>query len=317
MRIAYDAHEGIREIQPENIPEKMKGLKQWVNWARIWSEDKAKFSKPPMRANGRNASSTNPKDWTTLEKSLAALGRGGVYTDNARKRHHVTLDGVGLAGLGRTPYTGIDLDHCIAPETGEINPTALKIVEGFDSYTEITPSGDGLRIWIGAGKPPTWSANKGGETDIEVYDKGRFFTVTGCRLEGTPRTIEARQDALDAFMVEHAPLEKSKPIRTLYTGPEGERGRALDEWLVRFGAAILRRMRDASSELAYGIVCPWAHEHTGGDTSGTRVGQYPSGGLWFHCDHGHCDGRKWEHFREHFEPGCYVPWWVKVAAKNG
>ncbi len=309
--------EGAREIQPENIPEEMKGLKQWVNWAGIWSEDKAKFSKPPMKATGRNASSTNPKDWTTLEKSLGAMGRDGVYTDNAGKRHPVTLDGIGLAGLGRTPYTGIDLDHCIDPETGEINPTARKIVETFDSYTEISPSGVGLRIWIEAEKPLIWCANKAGETDIEVYDKGRFLTVTGHHLEGTPRGVGARQDALNAFMAEHAPPEKSKPIRTLYTGPEGERGRDLNEWLVRFGATILRQIRDASSELAYGIVCPWAHEHTGGDTSGTRVGQYPSGGLWFHRDHGHCDGRKWEHFREHFEPGCYVPWWAKVVAKNG
>jgi len=314
MRSTEQVRAGVLK---ENIPEELQHWAQWVNWAGIWSEDKAKFSKPPMTAGGRNASSTKPYTWTTLDKALAALGRGAIYVDNAGEGHRVTLDGVGLAGLGRTPFTGIDLDHCINPETGEIKPAALKIVEGFDSYTEISPSGAGLRIWIEAEKPPIWCANKAGETEIEVYDKGRFLTVTGHHLEGTPRGIEARQDALDAFMVEHAPPEKSKPIRILYTGPEGERGRDLNEWLVRFGATILREIRDASSELAYGIVCPWAHEHTGGDTSGPTEGQYPSGGLWFHCDHGHCDGRKWEHFREHFEPGCYVPWWVKVVAKNG
>ncbi len=320
MSINHNAQERTTEIKAGNIPEELKALNQWVNWAGIWNAEKEKFSKPPMRANGRNASSTKPKDWTTLEKSLAALGRAGVYKDNAGERHHVTLDGIGLAGLGRTPYTGIDLDGCINPETGEINPAARKIVETFDSYTEISPSGTGIRIFIKAEKPPSWCANKSDPsraTDIEVYDKGRYLTVTGNHLSGTPRTIEARQDALDAFMRRYAPPDKPKPVRTLYAGPAGERAIDLDEWLGRVGAGSLRQIRDATSERAYGILCPWAHEHTGGDTSGTRVGQYPSGGLWFQCDHAHCDGRRWEQFREHFEPECYVLWWVKVVAKNG
>ncbi len=245
------------EIAGENIPEKLCQLDQWVNWAAIWNEDKAKFSKPPMKANGRNASSTDPKTWTTLEQSLAALGREGVYVDNAGKRHRVTLDGIGIAGLGRTTLTGIDLDDCIDPKTGEINPTARKIVEGFDSYSEISPSGTGIRIFIEAEKDPTWSANKGGETDIEVYDKGRFLTVTGHHLEGTPRTIEPRQEALDAFMERYAP-ERPKVARRPYRGPEGyvfDLERFLDE----FGVTVLKQARDATSERAYYIVCPWAH----------------------------------------------------------
>jgi hypothetical protein len=36
-----------------------------------------------------------------------------------------------------------------------------------------------------------------------------------------------------------------------------------------------------------GITCPWVHEHTAGDHSGTA---YLGGGV-FKCQHGHCDGR--------------------------
>ena len=97
----------------DNIPEGLKSLKQWTNWSAIWDEAKEKFSKPPMKANGRNGSSTDEKTWTTLKKALAALGRDAVYVDNGGKWHHVTLDGVGVAGLERTPYTGTDIDHCI------------------------------------------------------------------------------------------------------------------------------------------------------------------------------------------------------------
>ncbi len=77
MSINHNAHEHTPQIKVGNIPEELKALNQWVNWAGIWNAEKEKFSKPPMRANGRNASSTKPKDWTTLEKSLAARsGRG-------------------------------------------------------------------------------------------------------------------------------------------------------------------------------------------------------------------------------------------------
>jgi hypothetical protein len=177
-------------------------------------------------------------------------------------------------------------------------------MQHFNSYTEITPSGDGLRIWIEAEKSPTWCANKSGKTEIEVYDKNRFFTITGHHLEGTPRTIEARQEALDTFMVEHAPPEKPKPEREPFTG-SGDYVLDLDEWLEEFSVVVLKQARDATSERAYNIVCPWLHEHTGGDASGTRVGQYTSGALWFKCHHAHCDGRRWEHVREELDPEAY------------
>jgi hypothetical protein len=309
-------------ILVDNIPEELKIPDQWVNWSAIWDDAKERFNKPPMKASGRNGSSTDEKTWTTLAKSLAALGRDAVYVDNSGKRRRCTLDGIGFAGLERTPYAGIDLDHCIDPKTGEINPAARKIVDDFDSFAEITPSGDGLRIWIEAGKHSTWTANKAGEVEIEVYTHGRFFTVTGHHLEGTPPTIETRQEALNAFMVEYAPPKRVEPksYRPRRRSPfMNFLGRVfdLDGWLDKFGVAILGPARDRDSERAYYIVCPWAHEHTGGDTAGTRVGQYRSGGLWFHCEHAHCFGRKWRHFREYLEPGCYQPWWVKEVAKNG
>jgi hypothetical protein len=52
----------------------------------------------------------------------------------------------------------------------------------------------------------------------------------------------------------------------------------------------------------YAIVCPWIHEHSGGDRTGTRVGQRANGALWFHCDHEHCQGRGWREFRRAVRP---------------
>jgi hypothetical protein len=58
-------------------------------------------------------------------------------------------------------------------------------------------------------------------------------------------------------------------------------------------------LSEAADGLGYklAIVCPWVSEHTGGDRSGTRVGQRENGALWFHCDHAHCHGRTWTDFK--------------------
>jgi RepB DNA-primase from phage plasmid len=85
--------------------------------------------------------------------------------------------------------------------------------------------------------------------------------------------------------------EPSPPSRTEpYTGPEAD----LEPYLA--GGEILSELIDGLGA-KYAIVCPWIHEHTGGDRTGTRVGQRVNGGLWFHCDHEHCQGRGWAEFK--------------------
>jgi hypothetical protein len=89
------------------------------------------------------------------------------------------------------------------------------------------------------------------------------------------------------------PLEERKtapPIRDPYVGPSMD----LEEFL--YGVDVIGEVSDELG-IKYAIVCPWAHEHSGGDRSGTRIGQRTGGGLWFHCDHAHCEGRTWSDFR--------------------
>jgi len=77
-------------------------------------------------------------------------------------------------------WCGIDLDDVRNPDTGEITPEAAALVERVGTYAEVSPSGTGLKLF-GRGK---WTGKKhrypfpgGGE--LEVYDSGRYFTVTG------------------------------------------------------------------------------------------------------------------------------------------
>src|SRR5206468_7814503 len=95
-------------------------------------------------------------------------------------------DGVGIV-LG-DGLVGVDLDHCRDPETGAIAPWAQTVIATLDSYTEVSPSGTGLHVLL-HGESAISGRRKG---PIEMYADGRYFTVTGQHLAGTPTTIETR-----------------------------------------------------------------------------------------------------------------------------
>ena len=87
---------------------------------------------------------------------------------------------------------GIDLDTCRDTETGQVNEFATSIVRELDSYSEVSPSGRGIHIILRGTLPHGWRRTPG----IEVYDRGRYFTVTGECLPDTRSTIEERSEAL-------------------------------------------------------------------------------------------------------------------------
>jgi putative DNA primase/helicase len=155
---------------------------QWVCWK--WTERDGKKTKPPYDAKtGGLASSTDPATWATYAEAIATGSR---------------FDGVGFVVTDLDPYVGVDLDHCVSDE-GRIAPWAAAIVAALNSYTEITPSGHGLRTFV-RGKLPAGGRKRG---HLEIYDSGRYFTITARRLPGTPDTIEDRQAELDALLAEH------------------------------------------------------------------------------------------------------------------
>jgi hypothetical protein len=70
---------------------------------------------------------------------------------------------------------------------------------------------------------------------------------------------------------------------------------ALEDYLDN--VEVINELTDDSGT-KYAIVCPWISEHSGGDRTGTRVGQRANGPLWFHCDHEHCQDRTWREFKQ-------------------
>jgi primase-polymerase (primpol)-like protein len=172
----------------DNIPPDLRAMECWLVWSYVEEIDpetgEVDWDKPPLNARGGAGSSTNPRTWSTFETALA------VYLS---KR----LDGLGFTlsvkkGEAGEVLIAVDLDHCRNPETGEIEPWAKEIIAALNSYTEVSPSGEGIRIFL-YGKLPPHGRKRG---NFECYCSGRYVTVTGQRVEGTPATIESREAEL-------------------------------------------------------------------------------------------------------------------------
>jgi putative DNA primase/helicase len=165
-----------------NIPAELRQYPQWVCW-KAKSEKNGKIDKVPFDPKtGRAASSTDPATWGVFEQAVATSKNGGGYA------------GIGFV-LNGGPYVGVDLDDCRNPETGDIQAWAWEIAQKLNTYTEISPSGKGLRMFLkGELKNPGRRKGK-----IECYVTGRFFTVTGHHVEGTPAAVMDRQQEILAF----------------------------------------------------------------------------------------------------------------------
>src|SRR5215203_5725254 len=154
-----------------NTP-KMRDLRQWLCW-RTEERDGKPTKVPYDPSTGEKAESTNPKTWTSYEKARGACRDHGY-------------EGIGFVFTSEDDLCGVDLDKCLDPETGEIEPWAWAIIKELDSYTELSPSGTGVHVLVRATLPE--GRNRKGR--FEAYDRRRYFTVTGEHLAGTPRVVE-------------------------------------------------------------------------------------------------------------------------------
>jgi putative DNA primase/helicase len=190
-------------VNLEGIPAELLDLDQWFSWKYVYSRKKEKWDKPPVNPrNRKEGSSTNPKTWAP---SAMAYMR---YL----KQDYSGIGFVFKAGGGKI---GTDLDNCRDPATGIVDEWALPIVTALNSYTDISPSGTGLKI-ICRGELPGGKGRKiklpCGHV-IELYDRGRYFALTGQRYDGTPATINDEQAAIDAILA-MAPAEPVKARNT-------------------------------------------------------------------------------------------------------
>ncbi len=133
---------------------------------------------------GGPADATDPKTWGTFEQSVEACVRDS------------SLTGVGFIFTADDPYCGVDLDNSLDAD-GIIKPWAKDLLVRLDSYTEISPSGRGVKVFLKANKPGKRCRKAHQDGGIEIYDRDRFFTVTGNRTQEYPPDLNLRQESLD------------------------------------------------------------------------------------------------------------------------
>lgn len=174
----------------ENIPDLLKAQPNWCIWKYSWRD--GRWTKVPLQAHrsdidGRplKARSNDSTTWTNFTKAVRR------YETLANSQE---VDGIGFFLSG--DFVGVDVDKCLT-EAG-LSPEAQTILNTLNSYAELSPSGNGLRVFCRGTLP-----SENGKPDyrngpFEIYDNTtfRFLTVTGRRLPESPETVEERQAAL-------------------------------------------------------------------------------------------------------------------------
>lgn len=137
-------------------------------WKLEMKPGKAKPDKIPYRINRKRADATNPQHYSTFEETVEVFAKGGYA-------------GIGIGCF--EPLRFVDVDDCVA--NGMLDERGQDIMDTLDSYTELSPSGNGIHIFILA-DGLTYDSERyyinNRNTHVEVYSPdvtGKFLTLTG------------------------------------------------------------------------------------------------------------------------------------------
>ena len=183
----------------EHLPAYLKEHGNFCLWKYEDRLDKSTGELKPTKVpyNPRTLGKARPNDPATFSDLATAQAAAAGF------------DGLGVGVFGE--LAGLDVDHCI--HDGVLSDMAAHIVETMNTYTEVSPSGEGLRLFFRA---PGYTYDKGtyyvnrrdagadGE-GLEAYIAGstyKYMTVTGNIIIGgelEDRTEEL-QTILDVYM---------------------------------------------------------------------------------------------------------------------
>jgi putative DNA primase/helicase len=229
------------QLHAEEIPSDLRSL-GWVLW-RADFRGQGKPTKVPYCVSDprRRASSTDPTTWSSFEDAVDAYGA-------------LQVDGIGCVLTAAAEISCIDLDRVIA--NGALDLRATTIVERCGSWTEISPSGTGLHVFV---RGSVHSAIKGDQ--IEVYSDARYIAITGHRWPGTSSDLKYQQAYLDI-------LAELDPRRRPYTGPRtpppDDLAGAVLARLDRWGVPVTRLKPWQDGFLVELVACPWSAYHPTG-----------------------------------------------------
>jgi len=161
-------------FKPAAVPAELKALDRWVLWRFAKKRGKA-FAKIPFQASGTVVVTTDSSTWSAYDLAFDAYVDGG-------------FDGMGVVFNG-DGLVGIDLDDCVVD--GVLSATATELLDRIVCYAEFSPSGTGIKVFT---RSVLGSSYVDSSKGVEVYNKDRYFTVTGHVLSGHELVPDEPQD---------------------------------------------------------------------------------------------------------------------------
>lgn len=165
----------VLPIEFGGVPVDLQSINRWVLWRYVF--EKGDWKKVPFKTDGQRASSTNAQSWSTFMDVWDAY----LVAD---------YDGIGIIII-EDDFDGIDLDDCRDPLTGELSELAQRALDEIEGYAEVSPSATGIKLFS---RTNLVSSITNHDKGIELYKDGRYFTVTGHRLNGHDALPVIEQD---------------------------------------------------------------------------------------------------------------------------
>lgn len=196
-------------VNVDGIPSSMLDTPRWAPWRAVWNpaanKGKGKYEKIPYRFDRVTAGLSNKstKGWGRFDQAMTAY-----------LQHPDKFAGVGYLMTGPHGVVAVDLDHCV--EGGVVKPWAAEVVAKLDSYTEVSPSGNGLRVMVSGEVERDWMNH---DVGIEVYagHAPRFVTITGAKVPGSPGVVRAaRGGAMDALAARYRKVQTAAEVEDLH-----------------------------------------------------------------------------------------------------
>lgn len=192
----------------QTVPASLRDVPNWVLWDYETRDGKQTKVPYEARADEKIMAKTNePASWSDFGD---AYGLADEY------------DGVGIVLTG-TPLTGVDLDG-LAPNR-IVDPFAQSLIEiAGNPYTEFSPSGDGLRFFVGNPKLPKGKrrfTQQDPKFGIEIYtgkEGGRYLTITGDKVPGTGNSVPLISDWDLELLYTISTQVLNAKFRALWTG---------------------------------------------------------------------------------------------------
>lgn len=179
-------------VNEDLIPNTLKALNRWGVWKTEKTADGIE-KKVSYSTSIRHVNVKKSKTWLSYQSALKLLKKNPEF------------EGLSFVLTSDLGIVGVDVDDAII-ESGELDNTKLEELKALGSYIELSPSGQGFRVFCIA-KIPNDKGRKNKKDDIEIYSNGKILSVTGHHIEGTPLTLEPAQEPINAFYEKYFPFQ--------------------------------------------------------------------------------------------------------------